>query len=289
MLEERRRRDRILHILTGRLRDTWTKGLPDEICWMIAGHLVRECAVITAQELPNEEPSDSAIDFSHDVYARHIVIEGIRYIRCLRNSAQSTPEVGETLLLKGQSSGDFRNVYIGEDHLGIRHIQLFSSSKPSVRTPGLWWRQLSEPCCDSTFRTKTDVSQESFSYFFLQGLISSQGLKLRDLLPSQEQSEIAPAHTYWAIPAPPVSIFDIVSLQAPLNQPNGLRMSFFDCNAAHTTGYSVAVDGVSIATIRAHGQDMDLTFYEEFKVFTDRPMVWIYMPIDEGASDSGMA
>jgi hypothetical protein len=107
-------------------------------------------------------------------------------------------------------------------------------------------------------------------------------LKLRDLLHSREQSDTAPARTYWAIPAPPVPIVDLVSLQAPLNQPNGLRISFFDCNAAHTTGYSVAVDGVSIATIHAHGQDMDLTFYEEFKAVSDRPMVWIYMPIDEG-------
>jgi hypothetical protein len=169
MLEERRRRDRILHILTGRLGVSWTKGLPDEICWIIARHLVRECAVITAQELPIEEASDSVIDFSLDVYARHVVIEGIRYIRCLRNSAQSTPEVGETLLLKGQSSGDVRNVYIGEDHLGIRQIKLFSSSKPSVRTPSLWWRQLSGSCCVSTFRTKTDVSPRKFLVFFYKG------------------------------------------------------------------------------------------------------------------------
>jgi hypothetical protein len=84
IFEERRRRGRILHILTARLSVSWTKELPDEICWMIAGYPIRECAVITAQELANEESeSDSVVDYSRDVYAHHIVIEGIRYIRCL--------------------------------------------------------------------------------------------------------------------------------------------------------------------------------------------------------------
>ncbi len=52
------------------------------------------------------------------------------------------------------------------------------------------------------------------------------------------------------------------SLQTPLKEPNGLRMSFFECNAAHTTGYSMATNGVSIATVHVHSQKMDLTFEE---------------------------
>jgi hypothetical protein len=166
ILEERRRRDVILHILTKRLRVSWTKGLPDEICWMIAGYLIRECAIITAQELANEDSaSDSVIDLSHDVYVRYIMIEGIRYIRSLRNSARSTPKLGETLLLESQNSSNIRNVYIGEDHLGIRQIQLSSSYKSGLRIPGLWWRQLSESCCISKIRTRTDVSPRKILVF----------------------------------------------------------------------------------------------------------------------------
>jgi hypothetical protein len=58
-------------------------------------------------------------------------------------------------------------------------------------------------------------------------------------------------------------------------------MSFFECNAAYTTGYSMATNGVSIATVCAHSQKMDLTFYEEVDTFFGWSMVWIYMPIDE--------
>ncbi|CZT43169.1 uncharacterized protein RSE6_03163 [Rhynchosporium secalis] len=111
--------------------------------------------------------------------------------------------------------------------------------------------------------------------------MSSQGLKVRDLVDSQQQSVTAPARIYWPIQAPTVTIVDLVSLQTPPVEPNGLRMSFFDCNAAHTTGYSMATNGASIATIHTHDQKMDLTFYQEVDAFFGRSMVWIYMPMDQ--------
>ncbi|TAQ88178.1 hypothetical protein B7494_g3492 [Chlorociboria aeruginascens] len=266
ILEEQRRKHRMLRILTKRLSVSWTKGLPDDICWMIAGHLIRECAIITAQELANEDSaSDSIIDLSHDVYVRHIMIEGIRYIRSLRNSAQSTPKQGETLLLESPNSSDVRNVYIGMDHLGIRHIQLSSSSKSRLRIPGLWWRKLSESsCCSSKMRTITD------------------GLKLRDLVDSKMQFVTLPTRIYWPIQPPTVTIVDLVNLQAPIKGLKDLRMSFFECNAVNTTGYSMATNGLNIGTVHAHGQNMDLTFYKDIDTPSAWPMVWIYMPIDEG-------
>jgi len=156
----------MLRILTKRLKVSWTKGLPYEICWMIAGYLIRECAVITAQELANEDSaSTSVIDLSCNLYVRYIMIEGIRYIQSLRSSNCSTPTPGETRLLVSQHSNDIRNVYIGEDHLGIRQIQLRSSSKSRLRITGLWWRQLSESCCISKIRTRTDVSPREIVVF----------------------------------------------------------------------------------------------------------------------------
>jgi hypothetical protein len=59
-------------------------------------------------------------------------------------------------------------------------------------------------------------------------------------------------------------------------------MSFFECNAARTTGYSVATNGTSTATIQMHNQNMDLSFYKEVDSSFGWSMVWIYMPIDEG-------
>ncbi|CAD6456659.1 127314ca-dd94-4fbc-9c12-f5e5b2e313b3 [Sclerotinia trifoliorum] len=262
IFEEQRRRDRMLHILAKRLMASWTKRLSDELCWMIAGHLIRECAIIIVQELANEDSAnDSIIDLSRNVYVRYIMIEGTRYIRSLRNSTQSMSKPGETLLLESQNSSDVRNVYIGEDHLGIRQIQLSSSSKS---IPGLWWRQFSKSYCICKIRTRTD------------------GLKLRDLVESEQQIFTAPARINWPVRAPNVSIVDLSSLQAPLEEPKGLRMSFFECNSAFTTGYSLATNGVSIATVHTHNEELDLTFHEEVDSFFGRSMVWIYMPVDDG-------
>ena len=111
--------------------------------------------------------------------------------------------------------------------------------------------------------------------------MSGQGLKLRDLFDSKEQS-VTPAHIYWPIPAPAATIIDLATLQHPHREPDGLRMSFIECNASHITGYSVATNGVSTATLHAHSQNMDLTFYKEVDSFFGWSMVWIYMPIDQG-------
>lgn len=63
------------------------KRLPAELCRIIAHSLVRECAVITAQELAGENGAgDSVVNLSHDVYVRYDMIYGIRYIGSLRNS-----------------------------------------------------------------------------------------------------------------------------------------------------------------------------------------------------------
>lgn len=164
ILEEQRRTDHILQILTERVKVFWTKGLPDELCRMIAGFLIREAAVVTAQELANQESvSNSILDLSQDVYVRYIRIDGIRYVRSLRNASRPAVEPGEELLLDAQTARNIRNIHIGEDHLGIRHVQIPPSgnvsSKPELSLPGLWWRQLSELGGISKLSTKTDVGQ----------------------------------------------------------------------------------------------------------------------------------
>jgi len=143
ILEERRRKDRTLRILVERLKASWAKRLPDELCRIIAGFLVQECVVITAQELANEDGEiDSVVDLSHDVYVHYVMIDGIRYIRSPRNSSRSATKPGETLLLSAQTARNIRNIYIREDHLGIREVRLSSSStiesKSDLRIAGLW-------------------------------------------------------------------------------------------------------------------------------------------------------
>ncbi|RDL36813.1 uncharacterized protein BP5553_06165 [Venustampulla echinocandica] len=267
--EEYRRWDRTLRILAERLKASWAKGLPDELCQIIAGFLVRECAVITAQELADQDSTtNSIVDLSHNVYVRYVMIDDIRYIGSLRSSSPSEVKAGERLLLHAQTIGTTLNVYIGEDHLGIRQLQLSSPSnalsRSDLSTPGLWWRKLSEPCGFSKVGIRTD------------------GLKLRDIFNNKEQNATPSARISWPIPAPTATIIDLASLQRPQKEPSGLRMSFFECNAARTSGYSVATNGVITATIHALGPNMDLTFYKGVDSFFGWSMVWIYMPIDQG-------
>ena len=171
ILEERRRRDHMLQVLTERLKAFWAKRLPDELCRIIASFLVRECAVVTTQELVDKNSAtDSVVDLSNDVYIRYVMIDGIRYIRSLRNSSRSAVEPGEKLLLDAQVARNVRNIYIGEDHLGIRQILFssfsFVSSRHDLGTPGLWWTEHSEPCGISKIRTRTDVSLRKTVVFY---------------------------------------------------------------------------------------------------------------------------
>ncbi len=161
---------RILRILTEKVKVSWVRGLPDELCQIIAGFLVRECAVITAEELANQNSVDnSVLDLSQDVYGRYVVIDGVRYIKSLRNASGSIAEPGEELLLDTHMVHNIRNIHIGEDHLGVRHVQFSPSmnvSRSHLSIPGLWWRQLSESCGISKIPTRTDVSSKKRVEFY---------------------------------------------------------------------------------------------------------------------------
>lgn len=108
-------------------------------------------------------------------------------------------------------------------------------------------------------------------------------MKVRDLVEGDQQSDaLPPARIYWPTPAPAATIIDLVSLQRPPQGPNRARMSFFECNSAGTTGYTVATGVTGIFTIHALGPNTDLAFYKAIDDSFPRCLTWIYMPIDEG-------
>ncbi|RFU24523.1 hypothetical protein B7463_g11814, partial [Scytalidium lignicola] len=269
--EELWRKNRITQILAGRLMHApWPKSLPAELWQTIAGFLHQECAVVTGQEQELEDScSDSVVDLSRDVYASYITIDGIRYIRNLRNSTASEAEQGESLLLDTQIMRNIQFAYILEDHFGIRLVRFVSSNNDrhgsDLSIPGLWWRQTSTLSSISKIKTKTD------------------GLKLRDIYNVKEEGISTHTSISCPVAAPPTAtIFDLTTLQRPPELPDGLRMCYLDCNGPHTTGYSAATNGVSIATIQAHGKNMDYGLYRDVDRFFAGTMLWIYMPIDHG-------
>ncbi|KAI1500052.1 hypothetical protein F5X99DRAFT_430004 [Biscogniauxia marginata] len=251
--EERRRRDLIQQNLVERLKQTqWPRNLPDELWLLTAQYLVRECAIVTVQELTIQpRVCDSVFDLSRDVYVQYVMFEGARYLKSIKNSGCAEAKQEGQLLLDARRARTVQKVYIAEDHLGIRHIQFISSddksSRSSLDIPGVWWRTICRPN-SIKIRAKTDVH-----------------------LP----------RIRWQTPTNPVAVVDLATLQRPQQYPAFLRMGFSDCNAPDITGYSIAVTSHCVATIHAHRRDTGLGFYQEVDA-SFRAIYWIHMPIDEG-------
>ncbi len=138
---------------------------------MIAEFLVRECAVVTAQEQTlGSAVSDCLVDLSRNVYVRYHVVDGFRYIKSLQNS-QSGTDKEEQLVYNVRKTGTASKIVIAEDHLGIRLVH-FSSNKATGRLkgpdiipsqsdhlPSTWWRTISRPGGITKIRAKFDVSR----------------------------------------------------------------------------------------------------------------------------------
>ncbi|POR36086.1 Uncharacterized protein TPAR_03705, partial [Tolypocladium paradoxum] len=86
-------------------------------------------------------------------------------------------------------------------------------------------------------------------------------VKLRDVTVAFEPSSFYCVR--WAAPKHPAEIIDLEALRRPRCLPSGLRMSYFDCNAPGTTGYS---------------HDDDVWFYRDIH----HAFVYIYRPINKG-------
>lgn len=107
-LEYNRRWGRILRLFAARLHALWARKLPLELCPFISSYIVRGCMAASAQIVvaDHEGSSDSIVDLSHNIYARYVVIDGIRYIVSLRSSALVGVNTGEKLMLKAQVLGN---------------------------------------------------------------------------------------------------------------------------------------------------------------------------------------
>src|SRR6266699_2573708 len=116
---------------------------------MTASFLVRESAVVTAQAQSLDPAADSHVDLSQNVYAIFTAIDGVRYVKHLRNSSRIGADEREQylLVLDVRRQGTVRKVVIAEDHLGIRRVQFISVNMVcgSGLIPGAWWREISRP------------------------------------------------------------------------------------------------------------------------------------------------
>ncbi|KAJ4233200.1 hypothetical protein NW759_001981 [Fusarium solani] len=272
-LEERQRLKRIQHLLAPKISALLSAKLPFEVMTMIASYLVRESAVITAKNQSMfSQASDITVDLSKDVYASYSVIDGVQYIKSLRNL--DTNQDGEYhLVLNAKKKNSVDNIRICEDHLGIRFVQFLPSSRvPVVKG---WWRDIS-PSHPSVF-----VPRVKFSAI----RVESDGIKLRRITDAfDDEAKYLNPHIRWPSPEYPsnkadLMLYNYIMADFPISR--NVRMSYFDCNAPGVTGYTMVCQGHWVSTIHAHGKGDDTEFYKEVDAcFSDQ--VVVYMPVDQG-------
>lgn len=160
----------------------WPRELPVELWVMIAGPLLEYCAILTAQEQVHESGSTegSIIDLTQSLHASYVKMDGRFYIKGLRNTAKTDiKEKGHIILPPpitqgvGEEENRGKNIFVAEDHLGIRQIVLVSPEhcdewcRTHPGTPGAWWKHISRDDIPSSLVTKSDANRPLYSISIL--------------------------------------------------------------------------------------------------------------------------
>ncbi len=163
--DEERRRSRTHTFLAAKLRASgWFSLhlLPGEVLLAIAGLLVRECAVVTAQAQDDAVILEYSVDLSREIYAQYRLVDGVRYLRSLRNHRAPDDEEAEKIF---DARKDVHKILIAEDHRGIRLIRFLSSDAQipaSGPMEGVFWRDLSNS--SNALTVGFDVCRDHPSY-----------------------------------------------------------------------------------------------------------------------------
>ncbi|GKU06414.1 unnamed protein product [Fusarium langsethiae] len=264
--EINRRSHRIKRLLAPKLRDELQIRLPPETLMAVAGLLVRECAAITAKEQSlGTDVSDIAVNLTQDVYVRYTNVDGVRYVKSLDNTASELCDQDRHMLLSKQGE-PVRKIWIDEDYRGIRFVKLSTADATLAEPTPIaksWWRAIYVQC---------DIENI---------IIKSDGLKLRDIILCNEKiPNDAGNYVGWSNPEHPNNVIDITTFDEVNSFPERLRMTFFNCNASGTSGYTAVTCGSSAAMIHAHEND-NIGFYADMDSAYPRGF-FIYMPLDNG-------
>ncbi|KAF5619786.1 hypothetical protein F52700_11614 [Fusarium sp. NRRL 52700] len=264
--ESSRRSHRIKNLLAPNLRDQLQIRLPLETLITIAGHLVRECAAITAEEQSlGTAVSDTALDITQDIYAYYTAVDGVRYVKSLCNTPSNFGGHDHPKLLSKKGK-PVDKIWIAEDHRGIRSVIFCDADSPLVGPTPItksWWRVL----------TTSNGTKEI--------AVKSDGIKLRDIVISDEtRPNTSSNYVSWADPSHPDNVIDIMTLESIDVFPEGLKMMPFNCNASGTTGYTAVTGEPSVVMIHAHEHN-DTSFYADMDAAYPR-YFFIHMPLDDG-------
>ncbi|KAH8729222.1 hypothetical protein BGZ61DRAFT_529465 [Ilyonectria robusta] len=219
-----------------------------------------------AQSL-DKPPGRISVRASRDIWVQRVMFEGLDYIGAVSNT--SPPEEEKTKRGHAQLKrpvGRMDMVYVAHDHIGIRKIFLWDSTKvlEMPRCPGLWWVAI-------------PVGKGGSLHCF------TDGVKLRKVTCTSFMNGSAskPCDKRWAVPQSPRNNFRWVQIHQAT--PAISRMDFFQCNHPDIQAYSAAWDDGRLLTLHAHTSAAgDFDAYRT-RVEQHNPKVfWFYMPMDPG-------
>ncbi|KAL6354283.1 hypothetical protein LRP88_11609 [Fusarium phalaenopsidis] len=280
MREDQRRVNRTRLMLGRRLQQVY-KQLPAEVCFMIAGDLVREVAAMATEQLWEGRPRDlEACDIYNridmNVRARYIYIDGVRYVESL----SSSPFAEGELVVDLAASSTIDAIHVLEDHIGVRRI-LVSSTEHSQKLESL----LSTPVKDAWWRNipfSTTVFYANFDGVKLRG-IKTDGRGPRPVPSAAMQGKSTAEDVAWPRPLypanePVLQYLNLNTWEIEEERRNAeitpwtpftryrFRTVSFDCNDPAVTGYSVCFKS-GIRGIYAHREE-DLAIYDEVDMYT---------------------
>ncbi|RSL44925.1 hypothetical protein CEP54_014479 [Fusarium duplospermum] len=169
MAEDQRRVSRTRLLLGRRLQQVYQQ-LPAEVCFMIAGELVREFAAMATAHFWRAPRYDDRVNIlvqlTRDIRAQYTYLDGVRYVEFLN----SLPDAEGDLVLEAATSSKIDTIHVLEDHIGVRQI-LFSSPERSQKlesllsTPvrGAWWSNVPLTNTDDRFYAVSDGVKNAFT------------------------------------------------------------------------------------------------------------------------------
>ncbi|KAF4447884.1 hypothetical protein F53441_8634 [Fusarium austroafricanum] len=243
--------------------------LPEEICRHIASYCVREraCQIVRDLWMDPRRPKRGYryiyIGNGSSVWAQHIEIEGLRYVKSLSISRQSK---NDTLLFKPKYKPKHNtclNLYYAENHLGVCQVIINQDDElPSMNTEsGLNWCVMRHPNSPFWLRTNTD------------------GIALR-YIDQKDPDERVSARSWAVIP----NSIDVFAHLPPATRRHNHDQLYYetvravDWNSPGVYGYSFHLDANMVRGIIAHKLGESVSCHRD--AYGPKDEEWFHMPMD---------
>jgi hypothetical protein len=276
-LNHERRRSRVRELIEDALRKAYGKLSPE--LWHIVSDDDKLIRLYTIAEISlHHRQTEWFVNPSLAMLSTTVSMDGVQYVGSLTNSSGIVSRQATTLI----PSSEFKNLYVENDHMGIRLITSEPNEVSLDTIYPAYWQTVSTDKQTLTFRG--DVSPQDHSVY--QMLTSySQGLKLRELLTPSVYPRV-----FWPHPVTPSELDSMTFYYAGWGEGDlEARLRTLTFNEPGTIGYSVCWANDEMVSVHVHRNveqaDADGSLLDEHSEYEDRShLKWTYYPIQEDES-----